>query len=208
MPDRGTFHLGKILDAAGKPGSVRHLGSLGAGAVLAALAAAGCGSSSDQSQPTTAPRAAASRTPATVAYVNDGDTLRTTTGDRVRLVQIDAPELPYECYGEASLVALRLIAPAGTKITLVRDPALDAHDAYGRLLRYVFVNGTNANLALVRAGAASPYFFRGDRGRYARALLTAAAEARSARRGFWAVCPLARLDPRLGSLTGPAAGAG
>ena len=85
----------------------------------------------------------------------------------MRLVQIDAPELHGDCFGKAALAALRRLAPEGAHITLVRDPALDAADTYGRVLRYVFVAGTNVNLALVREGAASPYFFRDARGRYA-----------------------------------------
>ncbi len=52
------------------------------------------------------------------------------------------------------------------------------------------------NVELVRAGAAAPYFFRGDRGRYADELLDAAEEARDERRGLWGACPAARLDPR------------
>ncbi len=137
-----------------------------------------------------------------MAYVNDGDTLRTTEGQRVRLVQIDAPELRGDCFGKAALVALRRLAPEGTQITLVRDPVLDAVDRYGRVLRYVVVAGTNVNLALVREGAAAPYFFRGARGRYARELLAAADSARAARRGFWGACPAAELNPQIGSLTG------
>ena len=136
-------------------------------------------------------------------FVNDGDTLRTTDGRRVRLVQIDAPELHGDCYGKAALVALRRLAPAGTRVTLVRDPALDAKDRYGRQLRYVIVAGANVNLALVRAGAASPYFFRNERGRYAAALLTAVDDARAGRRGYWGVCPKAELNTGLGSITGP-----
>lgn len=138
-----------------------------------------------------------------MAYVNDGDTLRTASGRRVRLVQIDAPELHDDCYGKSALVALRRLAPPGTEITLVRDPALDATDRYGRLLRYVFVSNTNVNLALVRAGAASPYFFRKVRGRYAGELLDAVDEARTARRGLWGSCPRAKLNTGIGSVTGP-----
>ena len=66
---------------------------------------------------------------------------------------------------------------------LVRDPALDGTDRYGRQLRYVFVYGTNVNVALVREGAASPYFFHDERGRYAPLLLAAVEKARAARRG-------------------------
>ncbi len=144
----------------------------------------------------------AQREQATVAVVNDGDTLRTTSGLRVRLVQIDAPELHGDCYGKAALAALRRLAPPGTRISLERDPALDAVDRYGRRLRYVFVGETNVNVELVSRGAASPYFFRGDRGRYARRLLDAVDEARSTGRGLWGACPAARLDPRRGSVTG------
>jgi micrococcal nuclease len=120
----------------------------------------------------------------------------------VRLLQIDAPELHGDCYGKASLAALRLLAPKGTHVTLLRDPALDQTDKYGRLLRYVVVNGTNVNVALVREGAASPYFFRNEKGRYATQLLAAAREARAERLGYWGACPRARLDPGLGSVTG------
>jgi endonuclease YncB( thermonuclease family) len=141
---------------------------------------------------------------ATVEYVNDGDTLRTTSGSRVRLVQIDAPELHTDCYGKAALAALKRLAPPGRSITLVRDPALDATDRYGRILRYVYVGGTNVNVALVRLGAASPYFYRGDRGAHARQLEQAVDGARAARRGYWGACPLARLNTGVGSVTGPA----
>ena len=166
------------------------------------LGLAGCGGPAATPVPTEA--GAPQGRPATVAYVNDGDTLRTTSGRAVRLVQIDAPELHGDCYGRAARSALQRLAPAGTKITLVRDPALDATDRYGRQLRYVYVAGTNVNVALVREGAASPYFFRGERGRHARALLDAVAEARAARRGYWGACPRARLNTGVGSITGPA----
>jgi len=86
----------------------------------------------------------------------------------------------------------------------VRDPGLDQKDAYGRLLRYVVSAGRNVNLELVREGAASPYFFRKQRGRYAGALLDAVEEARAEKRGYWAACPRAELNTGIGSITGPA----
>jgi micrococcal nuclease len=166
------------------------------------LVAAGCGA--PESPPAPAAVASSASESATVAYVNDGDTLSTTSGHRVRLLQIDAPELNGDCFGKAALAALRRLAPEGADITLVRDPALDATDRYGRQLRYVFMPGTNVNVALVRAGAASPYFFRKARGRYARDLIDAAEEARTAHRGYWGACPGAKLNTVLGSITGPA----
>lgn len=170
-------------------------------AVLAVLTAA-CGENGRETG--TQPTGSLPGERATVAYVNDGDTLTLTTGARVRLVQIDAPELYDDCYGKAARVALRRLVPNGSRVTLARDPALDAADRYGRRLRYVVVRGTNVNLALVRQGAASPYFFHGERGRYARALLDAVHEAQAAKRGYWGACPRARLNVGLGSITGPA----
>lgn len=177
---------------------MRPAGAAAAG--LLVLAAAGCGG---EPEPGTAGASGPAES-GVVEYVNDGDTLRLRDGRRVRLVQIDAPELHGDCYGKAALGALRRLAPEGARVTLERDPRLDARDGYGRLLRYVFASGHNLNMTLVRQGAASPYFFRSERGRYAQALLGAVDEARRERRGYWGACPGAKLNTGLGSLTGPA----
>ena len=165
---------------------------------LLALLAAGCQGSPGGGTTTTTTSPAA----AVVEWVNDGDTLTLTNGDKVRLLQIDAPELTTDCFGRAALQYLIRLAPRGTRVSLVSDAGLDDHDRYGRLLRYVLVGGENVNVTLVREGAASPYFFRGDRGIYARQLLDAANEAREARRGYWGACPGAELNTGVGSLTG------
>jgi endonuclease YncB( thermonuclease family) len=151
--------------------------------LLVVLALAGCGDDEG------------ARTGATVARVVDGDTIRLEDGTRVRLVQIDAPEADLrECYAARATRALERLVPVGTEVELEADPALDDRDRFGRVLRYVLRDGTNVNLELVRAGAAAPYFFRGDRGRYADDLLDAAEEARDERRGLWGACPGAQLD--------------
>ncbi len=139
-----------------------------------------------------------------VASVTDGDTLRLRDGRRVRLVQIDAPEEETECFGRGATAELARLAPRGTEVALEADARLDRVDNYGRVLRYVLVDGENVNLELVRQGAAVPYFFRGERGRYAKELLDASREARAASLGLWSACPGARLDPGRGSLSGPA----
>ena len=141
---------------------------------------------------------------ATVAAVVDGDTLRLDDGRVVRLVQIDAPEpRDRECYGADATAALLELAPEGTEVTLVRDGVLDSVDRFDRLLRYVFVGARNLNLELVREGAAAPYFFDGDRGRYADRLLDAAEEARDAGTGLWGACPEAELVPERELDAGP-----
>jgi endonuclease YncB( thermonuclease family) len=170
--------------------------------LVCALGLVGCGDSGSTTA-TTETAAAPVGESAIVEYVNDGDTLRTTSGKKVRLVQIDAPELHGDCFGKAALSALRKLTPGGTRITLVRDTRLDRIDRYGRLLRYVFVHGTNVNIALVREGAASPYFFRNERGRYANDLIAAVVRARANRLGYWGACPKAKLNTGLGSVTGP-----
>ena len=130
-----------------------------------------------------------SRESATVGRIGDGDTLELRGGARVRLVQIDAPELgERECYGREALRELeRLLSPGG-RIELEADPRLDAVDRFGRLLRYVHVSDSNVNVELVRRGAATPYFLRGTRGRYADDLEAAADAAREQRRGLWGAC--------------------
>jgi endonuclease YncB( thermonuclease family) len=138
-----------------------------------------------------------------VASIADGDTLRLADGRRIRLVQIDAPEPGSECFGNDAERELARLAPPGSDVELERDPALDERDRFGRLLRYVSVGGENVNVALVERGAAAPYFFRGDRGRYADRLLDAAEAAEAAERGLWGACPAARLQPSRTLAAGP-----
>ncbi len=144
---------------------------------------------------------------ARVARVIDGDTIVLTDGAHVRLLQIDTPEPgTSECYSRAAGRDLRRMLPVGSVVTLETDPALDQVDRYGRLLRYVHRAGRNLNLALVRDGSATVWFFDGDRGQYASALLTAAQSARRARRGLWGACPQAIWDPFGRATTGPGSG--
>ena len=154
-------------------------------AAAAILALTGCSTGSDAADEETA-----------VARVIDGDTIETDAGERIRLVQLDAPELQDdECYAQEASAALGDLIPPGTEIRLEADPSLDDVDRFGRLLRYVHRGEKNVNLELVRSGAASVWFFEGDRGRYADELLEAARQARDAGRGLWGACPTAELDP-------------
>jgi endonuclease YncB( thermonuclease family) len=126
---------------------------------------------------------------ATVSYVVDGDTLALRDGARVRLVQIDTPEVGTgECYSRRAARDLRKLVPAGARIGLRSDPRLDSVDRYGRQLRYVFHRGVNVNLRLVEQGDATVWLYGGDRGRYAEKLLAAARRARAAKRGLWGAC--------------------
>jgi endonuclease YncB( thermonuclease family) len=131
-----------------------------------------------------------------VAAVYDGDTLTLAGGQRIRLLQIDTPELGSgKCYSRAARRSLLGLAPVGSRVVLEADASLDRIDRYGRLLRYVHRGSTNVNLQLVERGAAAPYFYRGERGKYASALMRAARAAKAAGRGLWRASPSARLDP-------------
>src|SRR6185437_4507596 len=107
---------------------------------------------------------------ARIDHVADGDTVDLTNGEKVRLVQIDTPEVYFapECYGEQASAITKRLLPPGTLVRLVPEPATDSVDRYGRLLRYVIRvrDGLNVNVQLVRIGAAAPYFYDYRRGEY------------------------------------------
>ena len=151
-----------------------------------------------------APASATGAQFARIQYVIDGDTVVLANGAHVRLVQIDAPEVQErECYGAQSRAFLRRLLPPGTTVRIETDPRLDQVDRYGRLLRYVFRGPINVNLELVRQGAATVWFYRHDRGRYAVQLNRSARAARAAHRGLWGACPGTPFDPYHAADTGP-----
>jgi endonuclease YncB( thermonuclease family) len=142
-----------------------------------------------------------------VDHVADGDTIDLTNGARVRLVQIDTPEVYFhrECYGrQASGVAKGLLR-RGALVRLFPERATDRVDQYGRLLRYVVRvrDRLNVNIRLVAVGAAAPYFYRHRRGRYAGLLEALARRARARKLGLWGRCPGTPYDPYHGVETGP-----
>lgn len=136
-----------------------------------------------------------------IDHVTDGDTVVLRNGQRVRLVQIDTPEIYFgtECYGPQSFATTKRLLPPGTRVRLLPEPATDRTDDFGRLLRYVIrADGVNVNLRLVAVGAAAPYFYEGSRGRFARRLEALALNARRQKLGLWKACPRTAYDPYRG----------
>lgn len=137
-----------------------------------------------------------------VDHVVDGDTIALRNGQRVRLVQIDTPEVYFgtECYGKQASALAEKLLPAGSRIRLLVEPATDRVDDYGRLLRYVIraSDGVNVNLRLVAKGAAAPYFYGGRRGMFADRLEQLAQRARRLGLGLWGSCPGTPYDPEHG----------
>jgi endonuclease YncB( thermonuclease family) len=123
-----------------------------------------------------------------IDHVADGDTVTLGNGQRVRLVQIDTPDVYFgtECYGPQASATTKRLLPPGTRVRLFPELATDRLDQYGRLLRYVVRvrDDLNVNVQLVRVGAAAPYFYAGRRGRYAALLERLALRARARKLGL------------------------
>jgi hypothetical protein len=82
--------------------------------------------------------------------VVDGDTVDLGNGETVRLVGIDTPEQG-ECGYEKAADALSALV-LGREVVLADSD--EDRDQYGRLLRYVDVDGVDAGLRLVQRGLA------------------------------------------------------
>lgn len=87
-----------------------------------------------------------------VERVIDGDTLALATGDRVRLIGIDSPEAD-ECGFLEATEALRAMVE-GREVALPNPDSVIDTDRYGRLLRYVDLDGADAGYAQLASGMA------------------------------------------------------
>ena len=92
-----------------------------------------------------------------VTRVIDGDTFITNKGDRVRLIGVDAPELPSLRGIESKMYLHELID--NKVVILERDGISKNKDKYGRLLRYVYLNKKDVNLQMLKSGYAKPYLY-------------------------------------------------
>ncbi|MFH1638624.1 MAG: thermonuclease family protein, partial [Candidatus Woesearchaeota archaeon] len=93
------------------------------------------------------------KTTAVVESVLDGDTIKLSSRETVRLIGLNAPESGDKCFSEAKTTLEDLVL--GKEITLETD--IDDKDQYGRLLRYVFVDGHNVNYGMIYLGFAHKY---------------------------------------------------
>jgi len=125
----------------------------------------------------------------TVAYVVDGDTFRTATGERVRLLGIDAPEVAHhdqqeEPFGDESTAWLRQQI-SGRVVTL--HMGAEETDRYGRTLAWVYLaDGTLINQLSLLTGQARLLDRFGLPLDLEPRLRKAAASARVERIGLWA----------------------
>lgn len=119
-----------------------------------------------------------------VSQIIDGDTIRLSTGERVRLIGINTPEKDQPYYLEATQKLSQLIG--NDRVTLKKD--VTDKDQYGRLLRYVYVNETFVNLEMVKQGYAISYSFPPNT-KYLDEFEEGEQEARNSQIGIWTPSP-------------------
>jgi micrococcal nuclease len=136
-----------------------------------------------------------------VKAVFDGDTILLDSGDKVRYLGIDAPEVAHEgtpagCCGEEARETNRRWV-LHQQVTLQYDR--ETRDQYGRLLAYVYLpDGTCINAALLRAGLAWVCRFGEGFGRF-QEFLSYQREALHQRKGLWGSCPVREEPDYLGN---------
>ena len=132
------------------------------------------------------PSASQEREKVRVARVIDGDTIELEDGRKVRYIGIDTPETvdpkkPVQCFGREAYLENKSLVE-GKEIEMEKD--VSETDHYGRLLRYVWVEGVFVNEHLVREGFAHAVTFPPDV-KYQELFLEAERKAREEGKGFW-----------------------
>lgn len=117
---------------------------------------------------------------ALVARVIDGDTVELSDGRRVRYLGLDTPELGEPYSQEALSYNQELVEGKWVELQAGdRDK-----DDYGRLLRYVYVDGTFVNAQMIAQGYATSYIFDPN-DKYSQVLIQLEQYAKSLNRGMW-----------------------
>ncbi len=126
------------------------------------------------------------RQPCLLVQVVDGDTVAVRwkrKSEHIRLLRVDTPERGEWGHEESADFLKNLLT--GKDLQLEFENAITyARDRYGRLLVYLFANGENVNVEMVRAGW-SRFWTEYGRGRYAKDFEAAEEAAKAERRGIW-----------------------
>lgn len=121
------------------------------------------------------------------AKVIDGDTIRLASGERVRLIGVNAPEthhprIPKEPYGDEATQCLKDIL-GGQRVRL--EVGVDPRDRYKRLLAHVYTeSGVYVNSELLKMGCAK-LFVMGANVNHLFELVKAQEKGRREQRGVW-----------------------
>ena len=90
-----------------------------------------------------------------VIRIIDGDTFETVSGEKVRMIGINAPEIS-DIFGVEAKEHLKNLIE-NEYITLIGDQLSNDKDMYQRLLRYVYLNGVDINKKMIDDGFAFAY---------------------------------------------------
>ncbi len=119
----------------------------------------------------------------TVTEVSDGDTLKLSDGKTFRLYGVNAPEVKEPFFEEAKAFTENLVL--GKEISFEQEENYKV-DKFGRSLGYVFVNGVNLNVELVRNGLARVVLYKKRaKIKYQDELLSAEKSAKELKLGVW-----------------------
>jgi micrococcal nuclease len=125
---------------------------------------------------------------ATVASVIDGDTIVLDTGEKVRYLMIDTPEITggkNDCYGaQARDYNEELVL--GQEVSLTYD--VECSDRFGRLLAYVEAPDGEMNTLLLERGFACLLVLPPNGADRESEFATLELEARQSGEGMWAAC--------------------
>lgn len=124
-----------------------------------------------------------------VVRVGDGDTIEVTPlsnpdrKEKVRLLGLNAPGKGEKHFEDAQKALAALVADKEVMIEY-EEKGVPARDEHNRVLAYVFINGTNTSVEMVRKGW-SAFSTKHGGARFADELNKAEAEAKAAGAGVW-----------------------
>jgi endonuclease YncB( thermonuclease family) len=138
-----------------------------------------------------------------VSRVIDGDTVKLVDGRTVRMLGINAPEMPSNP-GDPNLIPVTCMGPLAREYlsdhlegqdVCLRYPDGEEHeDVYGRTLAYIYYGGMNVSTLMVATGHACVYdSFREPICN--QDLTQAETQAQSDQLGLWGVCARLHGDP-------------
>lgn len=129
-----------------------------------------------------------------VDYAVDGDTVVLVSGEHVRYLLVDTPEITEgknECWGtQASDHNAALVV--GQTVTLTYD--VECEDIYGRLLAYVEVGDIEVNRELLETGNACMLHIPPNGNGHAQEYQALEDAAKQAELGMWGACATVQCD--------------
>lgn len=127
-------------------------------------------------------------TEAVVSRVIDGDTIVLESGEKIRYILVNAPEITNghdDCYGQNAAQFNRDLVE-GKTVTIKYD--VDCTDRYDRLLAYVSVDGQEVNKLMLERGYACLLHIPPDGDDRADEFKALQDAAKTAKRGLWGAC--------------------